>query len=144
MSERSALAAVLAMRDLCCLLEVSPGLQLAQHIYSFSSLQCFASLQPLIQAQVLPQPEARLLALHNVSFLELLTAYRSNRQEGLKKYVHYLSLQATPSSASTQIAQFLQALSAYMDGQLEGHVPAGAEGTALSLSGRAENKGCLA
>lgn len=144
MSERSALAAVLAMRDLCCLLEVSPGLQLAQHIYSFSSLQCFASLQPLIQAQVLPQPEARLLALHNVSFLELLTAYRSNRQEGLKKYVHYLSLQTTPSSASTQIAQFLQALSAYMDGQLEGHVPAGAEGTALSLSGRAENKGCLA
>lgn len=144
MSERSALAAVLAMRDLCCLLEVSPGLQLAQHIYSFSSLQCFASLQPLIQAQVLPQPEARLLALHNVSFLELLTAYRSNRQEGLKKYVHYLSLQTTPSSASTQIAQFLQALSAYMDGQLEGHIPAGAEGTALSLSGRAENKGCLA
>lgn len=150
MSERSALAAVLAMRDLCCLLEISPGLQLVQHIYSFSSLQCFASLQPLIEANVLPQPEARLLALHNVSFLELLTAYRSNRQEGLKKYVRYLSLQTAPSlsssssSASTQVAQFLQALSTYLEGLLEGHAPAGVEGNAASLSGRAENKGCLA
>lgn len=144
MSERSALAAVLAMRDLCCLLEISPGLQLLQHIYSFSNLQCFASLQPLIQANVLPPPEARLLAIHSVSFLELLTAYRSNRQEGLKKYVRYLSLQTTPSSTSTHVAQFLQALSTYLEGLLEGHDPAGVEGNAASLSGRAENKGCLA
>ncbi|XP_052044153.1 protein PML isoform X2 [Apodemus sylvaticus] len=143
MSERSALASVLAMRDLCCLLEVSPGLPLVQHIYSFSSLQCFASLQPLVQASVLPQPEARLLALHNVSFLELLTAYRSNRQEGLKKYIRYLSPETTSSSASTQVAQFLQRLSTYMEGLLEGHAPAGAEDSSASLSGRAENKGCL-
>lgn len=143
MSERSALASVLAMRDLCCLLEVSPGLPLAQHIYSFSSLQCFASLQPLIQASVLPQSEARLLALHNVSFVELLNAYRTNRQEGLKKYVRYLSLQTT-SSSSSQVAQFLQALSTHMEGLLEGYAPAGAEGNPASLSGKAESKGCLA
>lgn len=79
------------------------------------------------------------MALHNVSFVELLNAYRTNRQEGLKKYVHYLSLQTTPlsSSASTQVAQFLQALSTHMEGLLEGHAPAGAEG-------KAESKGCLA
>ncbi|GAB1294289.1 Protein PML [Apodemus speciosus] len=143
MSERSALASVLAMRDLCCLLEVSPGLPLVQHIYSFSSLQCFGSLQPLVQASVLQQPEARLLALHNVSFLELLTAYRSNRQEGLKKYMRYLSLHTTPSSASTQVAQFLQSLNTYMEGLLEGRAPPGAEDNSAPLSDRAENKGCL-
>ncbi|XP_051011695.1 protein PML-like, partial [Acomys russatus] len=134
MSDRSALAAVLAMRDLCCLLEVSPGLQLVQHIYPFSNLKCFASLQPLVQANVLPLPEARLLALHNVSFLDLLTAYRSNKQEGLKKYGCYLSLQAT-SSASTQLAQCLQALSTYMEGLLHGHTPARAEGNSAPLIG---------
>ncbi|KAL1781554.1 PML isoform X1 [Sigmodon hispidus] len=122
MSDRSALAAVLAMRDLCCLLEVCPGPQLLPHVYPFSSLQCFASLQPLVQASVLPPSEARLLALHNVSFLELLTAYRSNRQEGLRRYGRYLSLQTSSTSVSTQLAQYLQALSTYMEGLLEGHL----------------------
>ncbi|XP_052617976.1 protein PML isoform X2 [Peromyscus californicus insignis] len=132
MSEQSALAAVLAMRDLCCLLEISPGPQLVQHVYPFSNLQCFASLQPLVQASVLPLPEARLLALHNVSFLELMTAYRSNRQEGLKQYGHYLSLQT--SSASVQLTQYLQALSTYLEGLLERHAPARSEGSSTPLS----------
>ncbi|XP_008834691.1 protein PML isoform X1 [Nannospalax galili] len=135
MSERSALAAVLAMRDLCRLLEISPGPQLAQHIYPFSSLQCFASLQPLVQAGALPRAEARLLALHNVSFLELLTTYRSNPQEGLKKYGHYLSLQTTSSSSAAQLAQYLQALSTYLQGLLEGNSLTGAEGSS-TLSGQ--------
>lgn len=130
MSEQSALAAVLAMRDLCCLLEISPGPQLVQHVYPFSNLQCFASLQPLVQASVLPLPEARLLALHNVSFLELMTAYRSNRQEGLKQYGRYLQT----SSASVQLTQYLQALSTYLEGLLEGHAPARSEGTSTPLS----------
>ncbi|XP_059123977.1 protein PML [Peromyscus eremicus] len=132
MSEQSALAAVLAMRDLCCLLEISPGPQLVQHVYPFSNLQCFASLQPLVQASVLPLPEARLLALHNVSFLELMTAYRSNRQEGLKQYGRYLSLQT--SSASVQLTQYLQALSTYLEGLLERHAPARSEGSSTPLS----------
>lgn len=85
-SGRSALAAVLTMRDLCRLLDVSPGPQLAPHVHSFSSLQCFASLQPLVRAAVLPRAEARLLALHMVSFKELLTAHRHDPQRGLKKY----------------------------------------------------------
>ncbi|KAM5291731.1 protein PML [Ctenodactylus gundi] len=115
MSEHSALAAVLAMRDLCRLLEVSPGPQLAQHVYPFSSLQCFASLQPLVQAAILRQAEARLLALHNVSFLELQTAYRCDPQQGLKKYSAFLS----PASDSVQPAHCLQALSTYLEGILE-------------------------
>ncbi|XP_027779595.2 protein PML isoform X1 [Marmota flaviventris] len=134
MSERSALAAVLAMRDLCRLLEVSPGPQLAQHVYPFSSLQCFASLQPLVQAAVLPRAEARLLALHNVSFLELLTTHRSDPQRGLKKYSHYLSLQTT-SSPSAQPAFKLQALSTYLEGLLEGPALAQAEGSSTPLTG---------
>uniref|UniRef100_UPI0040386023 protein PML isoform X2 n=1 Tax=Callospermophilus lateralis TaxID=76772 RepID=UPI0040386023 len=134
MSERSALAAVLAMRDLCRLLEVSPGPQLAQHVYPFSSLQCFASLQPLVQAAVLPRAEARLLALHNVSFLELLTTHRSDPQRGLKKYSHYLSLQTT-SSPSAQPAFNLQALSTYLEGLLEGPALAQAEGSSTPLTG---------
>uniref|UniRef100_A0A8D2D5A0 Protein PML n=1 Tax=Sciurus vulgaris TaxID=55149 RepID=A0A8D2D5A0_SCIVU len=135
MSERSALAAVLAMRDLCRLLEVSPGPQLAQHVYPFNSLQCFASLQPLVQASVLPRAEARLLALHNVSFLELLTAYRSNPQGGLKRYSRYLSLQTT-SSPPAQPAVYLQALSTYLEGLLDGPALARAEGSSTTLTGR--------
>ncbi|CAH6870585.1 Pml [Phodopus roborovskii] len=135
MSERSALAAVRAMRDLCSLLEVCPGPQLVEHVYPFSSLQCFASLQPLVQASVLPLAEARLLALHNVSFLELLTAYRSSQQEGLKRYGRYLSPQTSSSSASTQLAQYLQALSTYMEGLSEECAPARSEGSS-TLSGQ--------
>ncbi|XP_076978434.1 protein PML [Tamandua tetradactyla] len=129
MSERSALAAVLAMRDLCRLLEVSPGPQLAQHVYPFSSLQCFASLQPLVRAAVLSWAEARLLALHNVSFVELLTAYRRDPQRGLKKYSRYLSLQATPTPPS-QPAPDLRGLSIYFQGLLER--PASAQGEGIS------------
>ncbi|CAO2634833.1 Protein PML, partial [Lemmus lemmus] len=80
--------------------------------------------------------EARLLALHNVSFLELLTAYRNNRQEGLKRYGRYLSLQTFSSSASTQLAQYLQALSTYMEGLLEGCAPDTAEGRSAPFSGQ--------
>ncbi|XP_012362462.1 protein PML isoform X1 [Nomascus leucogenys] len=127
MSERSAMAAVLAMRDLCRLLEVSPGPQLAQHVYPFSSLQCFASLQPLVQAAVLPRAEARLLALHNVSFMELLSAHRRDRQGGLKKYSRYLSLQTTALPLA-QPALNLQALGNYFEGLLEGPALARAEG----------------
>ncbi|XP_032030780.1 protein PML isoform X4 [Hylobates moloch] len=127
MSERSAMAAVLAMRDLCRLLEVSPGPQLAQHVYPFSSLQCFASLQPLVQAAVLPRAEARLLALHNVSFMELLSAHRRDRQGGLKKYSRYLSLQTT-ALPPAQPALNLQALGNYFEALLEGPALARAEG----------------
>lgn len=132
MSERSALAAVLTMRDLCRLLEVSPGPQLAQHIYSFSNLQCFASLQPLVQVAVLPRASARLLALHNVSYTELLTAHRRDPQRGLKKYSRYLQSTASPS---TQSALNLQALSTYLEDLLERPALAQVEGTSTSRSG---------
>nr|ABB59727.1 promyelocytic leukemia protein [Saguinus oedipus] len=134
MSERSAMAAVLAMRDLCRLLEVSPGPQLAQHVYPFSSLQCFASLQPLVQASVLSRAEARLLALHSVSFVELLSAHRRDQQGGLKKYIRYLSLQTT-TLPPTQPALNLQALATYFEGLLEGPVLARAEGVSAPLAG---------
>ncbi|KAM9183235.1 protein PML isoform 1-T1 [Dugong dugon] len=111
-NDHSALASVLAMRDLCHLLEVFPGPSLAQHVYSFSDLQCFASLQPLVRAAVLPRANARLLALHNVSFVELLAAHRCDPKWGLKKYSQYLSLQAAPALPA-QPALDLQALSAY-------------------------------
>uniref|UniRef100_A0A2K6NIM5 Protein PML n=1 Tax=Rhinopithecus roxellana TaxID=61622 RepID=A0A2K6NIM5_RHIRO len=134
MSERSAMAAVLAMRDLCRLLEVSPGPQLAQHVYPFSSLQCFASLQPLVQAAVLPRAEARLLALRNVSFVELLSAHRRDRKGGLKKYSRYLSLQTT-ALPPAQPAFNLQALGTYFEGLLEGPALARAEGVSTPLAG---------
>ncbi|XP_036763631.2 protein PML isoform X4 [Manis pentadactyla] len=134
MSDRSALAAVLALRDLCRLLEVSPGPRLGQHVYSFSSLHCFASLQPLVQAAILPRALARLLALHNVSFMELLTAHRRDPQRGLKKYSRYLSL-LTTSSPPARPASNLQALSTYFVGLLEGPALAQAEGISTPLAG---------
>ncbi|KFO37995.1 protein PML isoform X2 [Fukomys damarensis] len=115
-SKHSALATVLAMRDLCRLLEVSPGPQLAQHVYPFIILQCFSSLQPLVQAGVLPWAETQLLALNRVSFLELLTAHRCDPHHGLKKYGQYLSPQSTSSPA--QSSHHLQALRTYLDGLL--------------------------
>ncbi|XP_006087912.1 protein PML isoform X1 [Myotis lucifugus] len=131
MSEHSALAAVLTMRDLCRLLEVSPGPQLAQHFYSFSSLQCFGSLQPLVQAAVLPRAEARLLALHNVSFTELLTAHCQDPQGGLKKYSRYL--QATSSPPARPALNF-QAMSTYFKSLLEGPALAVGEGICTPLA----------
>nr|XP_019591549.1 PREDICTED: protein PML isoform X2 [Rhinolophus sinicus] len=132
MSERSALAAVLAMRDLCRLLEVSPGPQLAQHVYFFSNLQCFASLQPLVLAAVLSRAEARLLALHNVSYTELLTAHRRDPQRGLKKYSRYLQ---DPESPPAQPALNLQALNIYFRDLLARTALARAEGPSAPLTG---------
>ncbi|XP_068847538.1 protein PML isoform X2 [Capricornis sumatraensis] len=132
MSERSALAAVLAMRDLCRLLEVSPGPQLAPHIHPFSSLQCFSSLQPLVRAAILPRAEARLLALHKVTFIELLTAHHHDPQGGLKKYNRFLSLQ-TPTSS--QPALDLQSLGTYFEGLLGEPASAGAGGVAAPPAG---------
>ncbi|XP_006153419.1 protein PML isoform X2 [Tupaia chinensis] len=129
-SERSALAAVLAMRDLCRLLEVSPGPQLALHVYPVTSLQCFASLQPLVRAAVLLRAQARLLALHNVSFRELLAAHRRDPQGGLKRYCRYLSLQTTlPFPAQPAIP--LQALGTYFEGLSERLALARAEGSSV-------------
>lgn len=135
MSERSALAAVLATRDLCRLLDIGPGPQLAQHVYSFSSVQCFASLQPLVRAAALPRAQARLLALHNVSFVELLAAHRRNPQQGLRKYSRYLSLPSA-SSPPAQHAVSLQALSAYFRGLPEEPIAARAEGVSAAVAGR--------
>ena len=132
MSERSALAAVLTMRDLCRLLEVSPSPQLALHVHPFSSLQCFSSLQPLVRAAVLPRAEARLLALHKVTFIELLTAHHHDPQGGLKKYNRFLSLQ-TPTSS--QPAFDLQCLGTYFEGLLGAPALAGAGGVAAPPAG---------
>uniref|UniRef100_A0A8C5URR5 Protein PML n=1 Tax=Microcebus murinus TaxID=30608 RepID=A0A8C5URR5_MICMU len=134
MSERSAMATVLAMRDLCHLLEVSPGPQLAQHIYPFSNLQCFVSLQPLVRVSMLTRAEARLLALHNVSFLELLRAYRQDPQGGLKRYSCYLSLQSAVSPPAQPDLR-LQALSSYFESLLKGPASARADGIATPLAG---------
>ncbi|XP_049633837.1 protein PML [Suncus etruscus] len=130
LNESSALASVLAMRDLCHLLEVSQGPYLIPYIYSFSNLHCFASLQPLVQAAVLPRPEARLLALRNVGFLELLRAYRWDPQGGLKKYNHYLSLPDPPS----QHADRLQALKCYFESILQNSASTQQEDPAMPTS----------
>uniref|UniRef100_A0AAA9TMH3 Protein PML n=2 Tax=Bos TaxID=9903 RepID=A0AAA9TMH3_BOVIN len=132
MSERSALAAVLTMRDLCRLLEVSPSPQLALHVHPFSSLQCFSSLQPLVRAAILPRAEARLLALHKVTFIELLTAHHHDPQGGLKKYNRFLSLQ---SPTSSQPVFDLHSLGTYFEGLLGAPASAGAGGVAAPPAG---------
>ncbi|XP_066198709.1 protein PML isoform X2 [Saccopteryx leptura] len=134
MSEHSALAAVMTMRDLCRLLEISPGPQLARLTCSFSNLQCFGSLQPLVQAAVLSRAEAHLLALHNVSFVELLSAHRRDPQGGLKKYSRYLQ---TPSLPPTQSALNLPALSTYFKDWLKGPEDPSSPLAAHSLAKRA-------
>ncbi|XP_020753622.2 protein PML isoform X1 [Odocoileus virginianus] len=134
MSERSSLAAVLTMRDLCRLLEVSPGPQLAPHIHPFGSLQCFSSLQPLVRAAVLPRAEARLLALHKVTFIELLTAHHHDPRGGLKKYNRFLSLR-NPASPSAQPALDLQSLGTYFEGLLGAPAMAGAGDVAAPPAG---------
>lgn len=123
----SALASVLTMRDLCRLLEVAPGPQLAPHIHSFGSLHCFASLQPLVHAAVLPRSQARLLALHNVDLTELRRAHQRDPQGGLQKYSYYLS-QPKLQGTSTSSESVLQALSSYLGGLPQGPTSAGAEG----------------
>ncbi|XP_047591457.1 protein PML isoform X1 [Lutra lutra] len=135
MSERSALAAVLALRDLFRLLDIFPSPQLAQHVYCFSSLQCFASLQPLVQGAVLSRAQARLLALHNVSFTELLAAHRRDPQRGLRRYSCYLSPSAA-SSPPTQGTSPLQALGTYFRSLSKEPGPARAEGLTAPVAGR--------
>ncbi|XP_045863966.1 protein PML isoform X3 [Meles meles] len=140
MSERSALAAVLALRDLFRLLDIFPSPQLARHVYCFSSLQCFASLQPLVQAAILSRGQARLLALHNVSFTELLAVHRRDPQRGLHQYSCYLSPSAA-SSPPTQGTSPLQALGTYFRNLSKEPSPARAEGLTAPVAGHSLSGG---
>ncbi|KAM6202436.1 protein PML [Rhynchocyon petersi] len=134
MNKHSALATVLVMRDLCRLLDVFQGLRMDPHIYTFSILQCFTSLRPLVCAGVLPLAEARLLALRNVSFSELLAAHHQDPQRGLRRYNHFLGPQGLPTP---QLPTFdLQALEAYFAGLL-----AQQEGSTTPASGHNQAEG---
>ncbi|XP_058521251.1 protein PML-like [Ochotona princeps] len=114
-SEGSALEAVLAMRDLCRHFQVRLGPRLTLNIFSVSSLQCFSSLQPLMQAAILSRRDAGLLALRKVGFQKLLSVHRDDPQQGLERYLSFLNPQLTSLSGPK-----LRALSAYFKNKFKG------------------------
>ncbi|XP_068927293.1 protein PML isoform X2 [Petaurus breviceps papuanus] len=100
MNDNSALASVRAMRDLCKILHIYLGQNISRKVLSFSNLDCFASLQPLVHVNVLTRTQAKLLALRNVSLTELQAAFHDDPEWGLRKYSRYLASRSSRSLPS--------------------------------------------
>ncbi|XP_074088788.1 protein PML isoform X1 [Macrotis lagotis] len=123
MNDNSALASVRAMRDLCKILHVRLGQNIARKVLPFTNLDCFTSLQPLVRVHVLTRTQAKLLALRNVSLTELQAAFHDNPEWGLRKYSRYLASRSSRSLPS------LLGLRNYLETLLSNPKPEGKQAT---------------
>ncbi|XP_053127644.1 protein PML-like isoform X2 [Hemicordylus capensis] len=78
------------VKDLCNILEINPAVEKKPVIF-YSSLRCYASLQPLLRMKLLSRPSLQTLALQNVSLSTLQSAYQKDPENGLKKLCRHLN-----------------------------------------------------
>ncbi|XP_059570881.1 protein PML-like isoform X3 [Alligator mississippiensis] len=90
LNELSALEAAEAVKDLCTVLEIDP-VQEPRSVLSYSSLECYASLQPLIKEKLLTKPSSQTLARHNISLSVLSSVYRKDPVRGLQNLCRFLN-----------------------------------------------------
>lgn len=58
---------------------------------AYSSIQCYISLQPLLNQKLLSKTSAQTLALHNVNLSKLQSVYEDNSGFGLQRFAHVLN-----------------------------------------------------
>ncbi|XP_061451414.1 protein PML-like [Rhineura floridana] len=78
------------LKNLCTVLEVNPVRE-KKAVTTYSSLRCYASLQPLLRKKLLSKPSAQTLALHNICLSTLQREYQKDPEKGLKKLCRYLN-----------------------------------------------------
>ncbi|XP_067399325.1 protein PML-like [Emydura macquarii macquarii] len=90
-----------ALRDLCTVLDVDPG-EDPMPVLTCSNLECYASLQPLLNEKLLTKPSVQTLSLHNVSLRTLHSVYLQDPEKGLQKFCRLLNSQLRSSEKKIQ------------------------------------------
>ncbi|XP_053127648.1 protein PML-like isoform X2 [Hemicordylus capensis] len=78
------------VKHLCDVLDVFSPPTERKPVILYSSLRCYASLQPLLRMKLLSRPSLQTLALQNVSLSTLQSVYHEDPENGLKKLCRYL------------------------------------------------------
>lgn len=90
LSDNSPLDNAKALRDLCTVLEVDP-VEDPRPVLTCSNLECYASLQPLLNEKLLTKPSVQMLSMHNVSLSKLHTLYLRDPEKGLQKFCRFFN-----------------------------------------------------
>ncbi|XP_032628554.1 protein PML-like isoform X2 [Chelonoidis abingdonii] len=90
LSDNSPLDNAKALRDLCTVLEVDP-MEDPRPVVTCSNLECYASLQPLLNKKLLSKPSVQMLSMHNVSLSKLHTLYLMDPEKGLQKFCRFFN-----------------------------------------------------
>ncbi|XP_065415772.1 protein PML isoform X7 [Chrysemys picta bellii] len=90
LSDDSPLDNAKALRDLCTVLEVDP-VEDPRPVLTCFNLECYASLQPLLNEKLLTKPSVQMLAMHNMSLSKLHTLYMSDPEKGLQKFCRFFN-----------------------------------------------------
>ncbi|XP_074820804.1 protein PML-like [Natator depressus] len=85
LGDNSPLENAKALRDLCTVLEIDP-VEDPRPVLTCSNLECYASLQPLLNEKLLTKPSVRMLSMHNMSLSKLHTLYLRDPEKGLQKF----------------------------------------------------------
>ncbi|KAM9125635.1 protein PML-like isoform 1-T1 [Pangshura tecta] len=96
LSDNSPLDNAKALRDLCTVLEVDP-VEDPRPVLTCSNLECYASLQPLLNEKLLTKPSVQMLSMHNVSLSKLHTLYLRDPEKGLQKFCRFFNSQLQSS-----------------------------------------------
>ncbi|XP_029766593.1 protein PML-like [Terrapene carolina triunguis] len=90
LSDDSPLGNAKALRDLCTVLEVDP-VEDPRPVLTCSNLECYASLQPLLNEKLLTKPSVQMLSMHNMSLSKLHTLYVRDPEKGLQKFCRFFN-----------------------------------------------------
>ncbi|XP_038274418.1 protein PML-like isoform X2 [Dermochelys coriacea] len=85
-----------ALRDLCTVLEIDP-VENPRPVLTCSNLECYASLQPLLNEKLLTKPSVQMLSMHNMSLSKLHTLYLRDPEKGLQKFCRFFNSQLQSS-----------------------------------------------
>ncbi|XP_050824139.1 protein PML-like isoform X1 [Gopherus flavomarginatus] len=96
LSDNSPLDNAKALRDLCTVLEVDL-VEDPRPVLTCSNLECYASLQPLLNEKLLSKPSVQMLSMHNVSLSKLHTLYLMDPEKGLQKFCRFFNSQLQSS-----------------------------------------------
>ncbi|XP_074862999.1 protein PML-like [Carettochelys insculpta] len=92
LEDNSPLENAKALRDLCIVLEVDP-VEEPGPVLTCSNLECYISLQPLLNEKLLTKPAVQTLSMHNVSLSQLHALYQSDPEKGLQKFCRFFNSQ---------------------------------------------------
>ncbi|XP_065268380.1 protein PML-like [Emys orbicularis] len=90
LSDDSPLDNAKALRDLCTVLEVDP-VEDPRPVLTCSNLECYASLQPLLNEKLLTKPSVQMLSMHNMTLSKLHTLYVRDPEKGLQKFCRFFN-----------------------------------------------------